>query len=605
MTARPSPLPPALRAEAERLGVEIAYTDVDDIVHHANPASVRSVVDVLHEDAARGDQAPIVEHVIVLGGPDACRHTGIDWAAVEDAQLTLADGTVIARQSLIDALEALPIGCHRLDVAVAGRIGASTIVQAPAAMPSMAAVARDGRRPSGLFTPAYGLWSEQDPWPGFHHLGDLARHAAAAGIDVLYTLPLYELFLDETFDPSPYSPVSRLHWNEVFLADPGLPASALPEPGLGRLLDLAGLASHRRGQLVEAAATADAALLGQLDAFVRRRPDAANYARFRAERDRTQVPRALIQRSYVLAQYLADQQLGTAATSGAALGLDVPIGSHPDGYETWAHPERFATGFTVGAPPDPLAADGQDWGFPPQLPAASRRSGHEMWRRLVDRASEHAGVLRIDHVMAVHRLWWIPPGAASAAGVYVRYPAEELLAVIAASAAAHETTVVGENLGTVPPEVDAAIHRWAMLGLHEEGFHLHDPELVDIPRWSVAGIRTHDMPAFSAMVAAAPVPAYRRLIDPDPTPDSHEDPGTLLEAVLRRLAASDAAMTVADLDDLMGLTEPHNEPGRRGGTMWRRRLPCPLEQAVTDPTVARRLALIADRTTQPTGATGT
>ncbi len=596
LTAGRSRLSAALRAEAERLGVETTYTDVHHVVHDADPTSVQSVVDVLRDDVAPDNRAPIVEPVVLLGGPDRRRHVSgnIDWDAFEDAQLTLADGTVIAQRDIADALEAVPVGCHRLDVATAGRDGVSTIVNAPPAMPSAAAEPRNGRRPSGLFTPAYGLWSEQDPLPGFHHLGAVARRLAAAGVDVLHTLPLYDLFLEDPFDLSPYSPASRLHWNEVFLADEGLPPMALPVIGDGAVLDLPCLARRRRAQLVEAAAIADAALLGDLEAYVARRPDVAGYSSFRAARDRSGAPTAVVRRSYVLAQYLADRQLGVASRAGAALGLDLPIGGHADGYETSAHPDRFATGFTVGAPPDPLAGDGQDWGFPPQLPAASRRSGHELWRRLVDRAAEHAGVLRIDHVMAVHRLWWIPPGAGSAAGVYVRYQAEEILAVVAATAARHGTTVVGENLGTVPPEVNATTERWAMLGLHEEGFHLRDRELVDIHPWSVAGIRTHDMPAFAAAVDGAALPAYRRLITPDRTLEPG-DPGTLLDTVLRRLATSDAAMTVADLDDLMGLTEPHNEPGKTGIATWRRRLPRPLEQVLSDPAVARRLALIADR----------
>ena len=105
---------------------------------------------------------------------------------------------------------------------------------------------------------------------------------------------------------------------------------------------------------------------------------------------------------------------------------------------------------TVGAPPDALFDGGQDWGFPPPLPGAGRRSGHLLWRRLVARAGEHASVLRIDHVMGVQRLWWVPAGAGPQDGTYVRYPRDELLAVIAAEAAATNTTIVGEDLGTVP-----------------------------------------------------------------------------------------------------------------------------------------------------------
>ena len=176
---------------------------------------------------------------------------------------------------------------------------------------------------------------------------------------------------------------------------------------------------------------------------------------------------------------------------------------------------------SVGAPPDEFFADGQNWGFPPQLPAAGRRSGHELWQRLVARAGEHASVLRIDHVMGVQRLWWIPEGASATDGVYVRYPRDELLAVIAAQAAVTGTTIVGEDLGTVPHEITEAMDRCAMLGMFEEQLLLFrdDEHLVDldpIPARSVVGIRTHDMPAFAAVVAdrrgpwCRPVPVAAR-----------------------------------------------------------------------------------------------
>ena len=183
-----------------------------------------------------------------------------------------------------------------------------------------------------------------------------------------------------------------------------------------------------------------------------------------------------MRRSHVLAQYLANRQLAAIEGPGrAALALDLPIGSHPAGYETWAHGDLFAPGITVGAPPDEFFADGQDWGFPPQLPAAGRRSGHALWRQLVARAGEHTSILRIDHVMGVQRLWWIPDGDAASEGAYVRYAREELLAVIAAQAVATATTIIGEDLGTVPEEVVDALTRWDVLGMFEEQFRLQQP----------------------------------------------------------------------------------------------------------------------------------
>ena len=375
----------------------------------------------------------------------------------------------------------------------------------------------------GLFVPTYALWEREAPLPSFAHLAALGGRAPRLGVDVVSTLPLYAAFLDEPFDPSPYSPMSRLHWNEVYVDDATLPVA--PAAGATELVDWRTLARRRRRQLLDHAGDLDPSLLAAVTRFVATRPDVADFARYRAAHPEpvdAGRPPALVRRSHELAQHLAHCQLAAVEGPGrAALGLDLPIGSHPDGYETWAYRPLFASAMSVGAPPDEFFADGQNWGFPPQLPAAGRRSGHELWQRLVARAGEHASVLRIDHVMGVQRLWWIPEGASATDGVYVRYPRDELLAVIAAQAAATGTTIVGEDLGTVPHEITEAMDRCAMLGMYEEQLLLFrdDEHLVDldpIPARSVVGIRTHDMPAFAAVVAdrrrtwCRPVPVAAR-----------------------------------------------------------------------------------------------
>ncbi|MDQ3469813.1 MAG: 4-alpha-glucanotransferase, partial [Actinomycetota bacterium] len=305
----------------------------------------------------------------------------------------------------------------------------------------------------------------------------------------------------------------------------------------------------------------------------------------------------VVANSHVLAQFLADGQLASVEGTGRArLALDLPIGSHPDGYETWAFPQLFATETTVGAPPDEFFTDGQDWGFPPQLPGAGRRSGHELWRRLVARAGEHASILRIDHVMGVHRLWWIPHGAGAADGVYVRYPREELLAVIAAEAQRTSTTIVGEDLGTVPDDVRAAMRRWRMIGLYEEQFFADGRPRETVPAHTVAGIRTHDMPAFAAFVGSARSnQAYRARLECELGHPVPVTAGGLLDGALERLTASDAYLVLADLDDLVGETAPHNVPGLVLANTWRRRLRRPTSEVLDDPAVGRRLHAQATR----------
>ena len=163
----------------------------------------------------------------------------------------------------------------------------------------------------------------------------------------------------------------------------------------------------------------------------------------------------------------------------------------------------------VGAPPDSMYPDGQNWGFPPQLPGVAERSGFALWRDIVRRCGRYASLLRVDHVLGVHRLWWIPSGMAPGEGVYVRYPRSKLLAVIAAEAAGTGTTVVGENLGTVPVEITEAMEAWKMLGLYAEQTRLTADELPVIPARTVAGLRTHDMEPFAMLYERGDLAGYQ------------------------------------------------------------------------------------------------
>jgi 4-alpha-glucanotransferase len=216
----------------------------------------------------------------------------------------------------------------------------------------------------------------------------------------------------------------------------------------------------------------------------------------------------------------------------------------------------------------------------------------------VARAGEHASVLRIDHVMGVQRLWWIPEGASAADGAYVRYPREELLAIIAAEAHRSATTIVGEDLGTVSDEVREALTRWDVIGMYEELFHLHAGALPPPPRRSVAGLRTHDMPAFAAAVADVGIDAldgYREQLAGELGHPVAATADGLLDGALERLAGSEADVVLADLDDLTGETAPHNVPGLVLDTSWRRRLPEPTSDVLARPAVRERLGLLAAR----------
>ena len=576
----------ALFARAAELGAQGEYYDVGGQLHRADPAALTRVVEMLEADRAAVDAVPRVGPPLHLStqGPVAIE------ARVRTAAITVAGHTLevevveLDGRSTVQTPSELPVGCHLLTYDTDDGPGETVVIVAPATMPR--APELDGR--AGLFVPTYALWERDRPLASFAHLHQLARDLKRAGVDVVSTLPLYATFLDEPFDPSPYSPISRLHWNELYLDDAELPPA--PAPRQGSHVEWRTLAARRRHQLVEAARSSD--LDDALTTFAAAHPDVGAYARFRAMREAD--GDELVERSHLLAQYLADQQLRAIADDpdAAALSLDLPIGSSPQGYEVWADPSMFATSAAVGAPPDSFFADGQNWGFPPPLPGAMHASGHRLWRRLIERAGRYCEVLRVDHAMAIERLWWVPDGFSADQGVYVHYPREELLAVIAAAAAAADVTIVGEDLGTVPEEVSDAFDRWDVLGMYEEQFHLDDDPLPHIPARTVAGIRTHDMEPIAELVATEDTSGYRERLGAAHGTTIDQTWNEVVDQMLARLAASDAYLVIADLDDLIGERRPHNLPGRVVEGLWARRLDAPTSEVLADPDVCHRLSIL-------------
>ena len=269
----------ALFARAAELGVQTDYHDVQGGHHRADPAALAHVVAMLEADREAAAAVPRVGPPLHLHGPLV-----ID-AEVTSATIGLA-GTphpvemhLDRGRSQIVLPDGLPDGCHVLEYDTDRGPGETVVVVAPPRMPRSERFAGQG----GLFVPTYALWEADRPLPSFRHLHDLARTLERSGVAVVSTLPLYATFLDQPFDPSPYSPISRLHWNEIYLDDDCLPDA--PVPDQGSVVDWRTLARRRRDQLVEAARSADTELMSQLSTFVAANPDVGAYARFLAARE--------------------------------------------------------------------------------------------------------------------------------------------------------------------------------------------------------------------------------------------------------------------------------------------------------------------------------
>lgn len=431
----------------------------------------------------------------------------------------------------------LPLGYHQLDVEVGGGSHHARIISAPTR-----AYGDPEARRFGLFAPAYSLWQKEGTGiGGFGALLRVVERLQGLGAQVVGTLPLMAAFLDEPFEPSPYAPVSRLYWNELFLDLDRLPEATSPEVQAVRrsasfLAEAAALtalstvdyrrqmALHR--QVLEAAAKvawregADAR--GELSRYAESNPQARDYARFRAYTELHQSWHGWTEharsgrlsdddvdparyRYHLYVQLRASQQIGRIASlakeKGGGLYLDLPLGVHPDGYDAWRERDSFLGGCSAGAPPDDLFAGGQDWGFRPLHPERIRERGYDYVIACIRHQLSSAAALRIDHVMGLERIFCVPYGLGGTHGLYVHYRSEELYAILTLESHRHRAWVIGEDLGTVPDVVRNAMNRHNLLRMYVGQFSLrHDPNwaVEPPPRQAVASLNTHDTPTFTA-----------------------------------------------------------------------------------------------------------
>lgn len=479
---------------------------------------------------------------------------GVDPATLEvDLSPERAEGSLrLTRKArdrgVFDLPPDLPDGAHPLRITDGDRSMTATLLAAP----SRCRIAPDGVG-LGLWAPLYALRSEDSPGVGSY--ADLERMGvwcADRGADLFGTLPLLACYLDEPFDPSPYAPISRLFWNELFVDPRRTPeheseegrsvcttpefqqkAAALRED---RLLDYRAawrLIRETLEPLSEIAFRSEqrrAALLLEAE----RDPRLGEYVRFRAETARTGRPwtewsdpdgvrRAPLdvddplQRLFLYAQSEAMRQLDEAhhavRTRGGGLYLDLPVGVAGGGFDTWAFPEEFAEHCSIGAPPDAFFHKGQAWGFPPPQPEASRRTGHALFRRILSNHLDRCEALRIDHVMGLHRLFLVPDGAEPTEGVYLRQPAEEFWACATLESSRRNAVIIGENLGVVPEEVNRAMRKRSVLGMNVAPFEAGDGDrpLPTPTSDQLACLNTHDMPTFPAFWTGDDVDLHRRL----------------------------------------------------------------------------------------------
>ena len=210
-------------------------------------------------------------------------------------------------------------------------------------------------------------------------------------------------------------------------------------------------------------------------------------------------------------QWVVDEQLGAvqkeARHAGMAIGVihDLAVGVHPEGADAWGLPEALARRVNVGAPPDPFNQMGQDWSQPSWRPDRLQEMGYAPYRDMLRSVLRHAGGIRVDHVIGLFRLWWVPEGMTPDAGTYVRYDHEALIGILALEAHRTGALVVGEDLGVVEPWVRDYLRERGILGTSILWFE-KDEQGRPLPAESyrelcLATVTTHDLPPTAGYLA--------------------------------------------------------------------------------------------------------
>jgi len=548
------------------------------------------------------------------------------------------------------------------------------------------AVLADGGRIWGLSIQLYSLRSRRNWGIGdFTDLATLVEVVAAAGGHFIGLKPLHALFPDNPAHISPYSPSHRAFLNVLYIDVAAVPEFAACEPARCRLASAdfqARLAALRATEVVDYVGVAEAkfAMLPLLFAQFKQTGNKKAFAAWRQERGaalenhaRYEALQAQFRKTqdawgwpawpaeyhdpdspavanfaaehadtvtyYAWLQWVADTQLAAVAArtkaSGMGIGLyqDLAVGANSGGSEVWSWQSTFSIGASTGAPPDELNLLGQDWGLPPCVPHRLRAAGYQPFIDILRANMRHAGALRIDHVMGLTRLFWVPPDTPATEGAYVHYPFDDLLGIVAHESLRNACLVIGEDLGTVPEGFRERLCTAGVLSYHPLIFERYpDGQFrlpADMPRQALVAASTHDLPTLAGFWRGVDLDVRTRLMlfpsdelrqrliterdwdrgrllwaleragllpagvrkDPAALP---ELPDSVIAAIQAYLGRSPAMLLVVQPEDCFGLTEQINVPGTLEDQHpnWQRKLPLAIEDWPQDEHFACGIAAV-------------
>jgi 4-alpha-glucanotransferase len=585
-------------------GIDATWLDALDQEHRVSPATIETLRGVIGAPPADlEDRAPIVAR------PG-------DVLEVDEAEVVCEDGSV--RHVDGELPDDFPLGYHWL--------------QTPAGHRRRLIVS-----PGRCWTPEERRWGwavqlyaarSRESW-GIGELADLRtirRMAADQGAGFVLINPLHAVAPIPQQEASPYLPATRRFLNPVYLRVvevPGAEGVDLEEDAGRALSD---------GELIDR----DAVWARKREVLMRiffASGGGEDFLRWRAEQGRSLeewaawaaiseehgadwhawpeelrrpgsagVEAYVEQHGAVVAfhawlQWALELQLA-AATGDMTVIQDLPIGVAGGGADAWAWQGVLAEGVDVGAPPDAFNSQGQNWGSPPLVPWRLRDADYEPFVQSIRATIAGAGGLRIDHVMGLFRLWWVPAGGSAAAGAYVRYPAEDLLDIVALESHRAQALVVGEDLGTVEDGVREAMAAHGVLSYRLLWFEEDDP--AQWPATSMAAITTHDLPTVAGLWTGTDVDEQRRygtgtdeelergrssLLAHLPGLPADAPAERAVERAHELLAGAPALLLSATLDDAVAEQRRPNMPGTTDRPNWSLPLPVLVEDLAGHPLV--------------------
>jgi 4-alpha-glucanotransferase len=576
------------------------------------------------------------------------------------------------------------IGYHRLYINESHIL---TLAVAPQRCFSVADAVDGSDTPPHLWALAaqlYSLRREGDAGLGdFSSLEILARAAAGRGASAIAISPVHAMFSANPYQYSPYGPSSRLFFNVQHIDPAAVSGEEALAESIARLNADEERLRLRDNELIDWPATArwrlailrdlfdhydihndgwkefeafrieggvaleDHARFEALHAEMRekgiegswhswpeeyRDPRSDSVAQFAEAHDPHIMFHAFLQWQAARGLQHAQQ---SARASGMRIGLitDLAVGAESSGSQAWSRQHQMLNGLSVGAPPDVLGPRGQSWGLAAFSPRALRRYGYQAYIEMLRAAFHYAGGVRIDHILGLARMWLVPEGADGRQGVYLRYPFDDLIRLIALESHRYKAIVIGEDLGTVPEGFGDALADAGLMGIRVLWFERDHDAFKPAERWSphaIATTDTHDLPTVAGWWHANDI-AWRDKLDlMAPGADvEHEyaerarerhalasrlnatghgphidgdDRTPPLDRILHFVGSTPAPLTIVPLEDILALEEQPNLPNTTDQhPNWRRRLPADVDTMFDSEAVAERLAILdrARRSVRP------